>query len=103
VYFLADSFIGLHTDVPECYITGIISVLGSPEPLTIHPELRGMPGDELLRLAEATKGQPPGGEHLLLPRDGVLALLGSAIPHRVRPVALHGVVATLCYGTATEL
>jgi hypothetical protein len=103
VYFLADSFVGLHTDLPECYITAIISVLGSPEPLTIHPELRGLSGDKLLKLADATDGQPPGGERLPLPRNGLLALRGSAIPHRVRRVRLHGVLAILCYTTCEDV
>lgn len=97
LFYGPGDFIGLHTDIDPCQVTLVTSVVGCPDPLILHPELAGMPGDQLLELSRRTAGRPAGGLAIPVPRGGVLVLRGSCIPHHRPPVQHHCGVATLCY------
>lgn len=97
LFYGPGDFIGLHTDIDPCQVTLLTSVLGSPDPLMVHPDLAGIPRVQLLELSQRTAGRPPGGVAVSVPRGGLLVLRGSRIPHH-RPTVRHSCgTATLCY------
>jgi NAD(P)-dependent dehydrogenase (short-subunit alcohol dehydrogenase family) len=101
MYYSAGSFIHVHTDVPECEITLLASVVGQVPPLVVYPRFRARSPRELMRLANASSGIPAGGRRVPIPIDGFLAIDGRALPHRRPEVVTDGtvVLATLCYRT----
>ena len=101
MYYSAGSFIHMHTDVPECEITLLVSVVGQVPPLVVYPRFRFRSPRELMRLANASSGVPAGGRQVPIPADGFVAIDGRALPHRRPEVLADGtlVLATLCYRT----
>ena len=97
LFYEPGDFIGLHTDLDACQVTLVTSVLGSPDPLVLHPELAAMPGPVLLALSRRSAGVPAGGEPVAVPHGGVLVLRGSRVPHHRPPARSECAVATLCY------
>jgi NAD(P)-dependent dehydrogenase (short-subunit alcohol dehydrogenase family) len=101
MYYSAGSFIHVHTDVPECEITLLASVVGQVPPLVVYPRFRSRSPRELMSLANASSGVPAGGRQVPIPADGFLAIDGRGLPHRRTEVVADGtvVLATLCYRT----
>lgn len=101
MYYSAGSFIHVHSDVPECEITLLASVVGQVPPLMVYPRFRARSSRELMRLANASSGIPAGGRQVPIPIDGFLAIDGRGLPHRRPEVVTDGtvVLATLCYRT----
>lgn len=101
MYYSAGSFIHVHTDVPECEITLLASVVGQVPPLVVYPRFRARSPRELMRLANASSGIPAGGRQVPIPIGGFLAIDGRGLPHRRPEVVTDGtvVLATLCYRT----
>ena len=97
LYYRPGDHVGLHTDVDVCELTLVVNVEGDTGPLVLHPDLRGVTGDSLRALSEATNGFPAGGLPQPLPHGGALALLGSSVPHHRPPVTTPSTIATLCY------
>lgn len=99
MYYSAGSFIHVHTDVRECEITLLLSVVGQVPPLVVYPRFRFRSPRELMRLANASSGVPAGGRQVPIPADGFLAIDGRSLPHRRPEVVAHEtvVLATLCY------
>lgn len=99
MYYSAGSFIHVHTDVPECEITLLVSVVGQVPPLVVYPRFRFRSPRELMRLANASSGVPAGGRQVPIPADGFLAIDGRSLPHRRPDVVADEtvVLATLCY------
>lgn len=99
MYYSAGSFIHVHTDVPECEITLLVSVVGQVPPLVVYPRFRFRGPRELMRLANASSGVPPGGRQVAIPPDGFLAIGGCSLPHRRPEVVADETIAlaTLCY------
>jgi NAD(P)-dependent dehydrogenase (short-subunit alcohol dehydrogenase family) len=101
MYYSAGSFIHVHTDVPECEITLLASVVGQVPPLVVYPRFRSWSPRELMRMANASSGVPAGGRQVPIPTDGFLAIDGRGLPHRRPEIVADGtvVLATLCYRT----
>jgi hypothetical protein len=99
LFYEDGDFIGLHTDLPACELTLLVAVGDDCPPLVVHPELAGMPAEELKALSETSHGAPAGGLALPIVPGSAVALFGGGLPHQTRPI-LQGrasVVATLCY------
>jgi hypothetical protein len=100
MYYSNGSFIHVHTDVPECEVTLLASVVGQVPPLVVYPALRHRGAKEMIHLANATDGSPRGGRLVKIPTDGFLAISGRDLPHRRPEVRIDEpfvVLATLCY------
>lgn len=97
LFYAVGDFIGLHTDIDPCQVTLVTCVLGDPGPLVLHPELVPMGAARLLELSRCSGGFPPGGQPVAIPRDGVLILRGSGVPHHRPPSRSDCAIATLCY------
>jgi alkylated DNA repair dioxygenase AlkB len=97
LFYSAGDFIGLHTDIDPCQVTLVTGVLGDPGPLVLHPELVPMAPPRVLQLSRRSGGFPPGGRPVAIPRDGVLVLRGSGVPHHRPPARTECAIATLCY------
>jgi NAD(P)-dependent dehydrogenase (short-subunit alcohol dehydrogenase family) len=104
MYYSAGSFIHVHTDVPECEITLLASVVGQVPPLVVYPRFRSRSPRELMRLANASSGVLAGGRQVPIPVDGFLAIDGRGLPHRRPEFVADGIVvlATLCYRTRPD-
>jgi SAM-dependent methyltransferase len=100
MYYDDTSFIDVHTDVPQCEVTALTSVIGRTPPLIAYPRLRDLSPQRLLAVARRTGGRPPGGVALEVPVGGLLLIDGRRLPHR-RPAVLPGEgafgIAALCY------
>jgi NAD(P)-dependent dehydrogenase (short-subunit alcohol dehydrogenase family) len=101
MYYSDGCFIHAHTDVPECQLTLLTSVVGQVPPLVVYPRLRNQPPEELVSMADEVGGVPPGGQLVQIPTAGFLAISGRELPHRRPEVRLDNgtrvVLATLCY------
>lgn len=99
LYYDAGDRIGLHTDLPACELVLLVALEPVAPPLVVHPELRGVPPDQLRALAEGAEGAPSGGISVPIDDSSFVALFGGGLPHQTRPVSHgeEGVVATLCY------
>lgn len=100
MYFREGSYIDVHTDVSECQLTVLTSVVNQAPELLAYPRLRGLGPQQLLGVARRNRGRPPGGALLEVPVGGLLVLDGRRLPHRRRQV-LPGTspftVAALCF------
>jgi len=100
MYYTDGSFIHLHTDLPGCKVTVLMTVLGQVPTLVVYPELRGMSIPDLLEFAQAYAGIPAGGIELPFPQGELAFLMGRETPHRRPEVRTGGTnigIATLCY------
>ena len=82
MYYTDGSFIHLHTDLPGCKVTVLMTVLGYVPPLIVYPELRGKSIPDLFEFAQANAGIPAGGVELAFARGGLAFLMGRETPHR---------------------
>jgi len=100
MYYYPGSHIDVHTDVPNCHVTVLTSVIGQVPPLVAYPRLHGLRPRQLLAVARRTDGRPPGGVALELPLGGLLLIDGRRLPHR-RPLVEPGEgpfgIAALCF------
>jgi SAM-dependent methyltransferase len=100
MYYDGTSFIDLHTDVEECQVTVLTSVLGRTPPLVAYPKLRDVTARSLLGTAKRSAGRPSGGVALEVPVGGLLVIDGRRLPHR-RPKVPKGEgpfgIAALCF------
>jgi SAM-dependent methyltransferase len=100
MYYDDTSFIDVHTDVPQCQVTALTSVIGRTPPLIAYPRLRDLSPQRLLAAARRTGGRPPGGIALEVPVGGLVLIDGRRLPHR-RPAVPPGEgpfgIAALCY------
>jgi hypothetical protein len=100
MYYDLNSYIDMHTDVPECEATVLTSVHGKTPPLIAYPRFRGRSPSELLRIAHRHRGRPPGGVKLEVPMGGLLIIDGRRLPHRRPPLAADATpcgIAALCF------
>ena len=98
-FYDSDGFIGLHRDVGDCQFVLLIRALGTPDPITVYPQLVGRTTEELLEIATEGDGRPAGGVELTLPENGAAVLWGSVVPHQ-RLAGQRGErvgVGTVCY------
>ena len=98
-YRLGD-YVALHTDRPDCVITGLIAVTPTPDPVTLCTGLVGMSSLELAELARIN-GFPAGDDTVLAP-DVLLLFNGAAVPHHRRPATQICSVLTLTYRPHTR-
>jgi hypothetical protein len=99
LFYEDGDFIGLHTDLPACELTLLVAIGDGCPPVVVHPELAGMPAEELKALSETSRGAPQGGLALPIVPGSAVALFGGGLPHQTRPIpqGRASVVATLCY------
>jgi hypothetical protein len=100
LYFRGGDFIGLHLDQPACELVLLAALDEDAPPLVVYPELRDSSPEELLELAKASAGAPPGGAALPIRRGSMIALDGGVAPHQTPPRAGDADVSTLvtlCY------
>jgi hypothetical protein len=99
LFYEDGDYIGLHTDLPACELTLLVAIGDGCPPLVVHPELAGMPPEELKALSERSHGAPQGGLALPIVPGSVVALFGGGLPHQTRaiPQGRASIVATLCY------
>lgn len=103
MYYDDASFIDVHTDVSECELTVLTSVVGRTPPLVAYPRLRDGTPEQLLAVARRMAGRPAGGIPLEVPLGGLLMIDGRRLPHR-RPAVQPGTgpyrIAALCFARA---
>ncbi len=98
IFYEPGDYLGLHRDSTLCEVTLLTGVGGALDPLIVHPELVGLPAEELLYVSRAHDATPPGGVGAEVPAAGsFLMLSGSKVPHHRPPASRHGSVATLCF------
>jgi hypothetical protein len=88
-------FVALHTDRPDCALTGLIAIDVSSEPLTLCRDLAPLSPAELIRTA---RNHPfPGGEDVLLSSDAIALFDGASVPHHRAPTKHPCSVLTLTF------
>jgi hypothetical protein len=80
-YYELDEEVRLHVDTPPCDVTLITEVLGKLGPLHLHPELEGMPTDDLVQLEGDSNWDRSSGLPVVHPRLGATIFRGRVLPH----------------------
>jgi hypothetical protein len=101
LYYGRMDSLALHVDQPVCAAVVLLRLDGSPGPLHVHPELRDRSAQQILELAVASGGHPPGGTLVDL-RTGPVLLAGGTVPHHRPPHEEDEelILASLCYSFA---
>lgn len=94
----AGDFVALHTDRPDCALTGLIAVDASHNPVTLCPGLAALPAADLL--ATATEQPFPIGDAVMLTIDELVLFDGASIPHYRPPSTGACSVLTLTFVTS---
>lgn len=95
VHYEPGQHVGLHTDVPPCAFTLLVALTRDAGPLSVHPELADLSGEELLSVARRSEGHPDGGLEVEI-GDGVV-IRGSMIPHHRAACVRETTIMTLCF------